>query len=76
MPTVLSQELQDKIDDIKKRQTRIETNLQTSKDGVKEALVDSIMKVMSSDDFLNNQDYLSSSLAVGSVPGWCSCIRS
>lgn len=68
MPTVLSQELQDKIDDIKKRQTRIETNLQTSKDGVKEALVDSIMKVMSSDDFLNNQDYLSSSLAVGSVP--------
>ena len=58
MPTTLSQELQDKIKKIKERQDRIASNLDSSKKGVKTALADSVMKVMSSDDFLNNQDYL------------------
>lgn len=58
MPTTLSQELQDKIKKIKERQDKIASNLDSSKKGVKTALADSVMKVMSSDDFLNNQDYL------------------
>lgn len=58
MPTVLSTDLQAKIDNIKARQTRIKTNLDDSKEGVKTALVDGVMKVMNVDDFINNQGYL------------------
>lgn len=58
MPITLSADLQEKITNIKNRQTRIETNLEDSKEGVKKALVEAIMKVMNSDDFINNQGYL------------------
>ena len=54
----LSPELQEKINDIKKSQARIETILQQSKDGVKEQLVTSIISVMNSEDFEHNKEYV------------------
>lgn len=59
MATVnLSNELQEKINDVKKSQARIERNLKKSKEGIDKALIDGIKNVMSNEDFINNEDYL------------------
>ena len=58
MALTLNQDLRDKIDTVKANQTKVEQTLKTSKDNVKEELVNSILKVMSDNDFDESKEYL------------------
>lgn len=58
MARVLDADLQAKINAVHKSQKRIRKTLEKSKDDVKDKLVEGILKVMNSDDFVNNQGYL------------------
>lgn len=57
MSTTLSPELQSKIDNIKTKQAKMAGILTNSKDGVKIALIEAIMKAMTDQDFEDNSDY-------------------